>query len=352
VPATARPLRFAAVGCGDIGFANARAISAAAGAELVLAYDVAPELADAVSARFGGRAVRSLEEALDRERADAVFLSVPHDQHVPLAIQAAEAGLHVVVEKPLATDLAGGEAVVAAAEAAGVVLSVCYAFRHFEAIEAARRLVQAGALGALRGATVVFHTDKPDLYWGGGFSGRATSDWRASRARAGGGVLIMNLTHYVDVLRHVAGAEPAWVAGVARTDEGAEVEDAIALSIGFEGGAIGTVFGSASTRGVPDTRFEVWGDAGTLILGSAPAIYTERVIEGVPAGEWSRLAPHARDDERRVFVERFAAAVRDGRAPDVTAEDALAVQAFVDAAYRATETGQAVAVQRPGVQVA
>lgn len=350
--ATARPLRFAVIGCGDIGFANARAIAGAAGAELALAYDVAPELADAVTARFGGSAVRSPEEAMNREHADAVFLSVPHDLHVPLAIQAAEAGLHVVVEKPLAIDLAGGEAVAAAAEAAGVALSVCYAFRYYEAFENARRLVRAGALGVLRGATVLFHTDKPDLYWSGGFSGRARSDWRASRTRAGGGVLIMNLTHYVDVLRHVAGAEPAWVAGVARTQDGAEVEDAIALSIGFEGGAIGTFSGSASTRGAPGSRFEVWGDAGTIILGPVPAIYTERALEGVPAGEWCELAPDAHDDERRIFVERFAGAVRDGRPPDVTAGDALAVQAFVDAAYRAIESGQPVTVQRPVVGIA
>jgi predicted dehydrogenase len=240
----------------------------------------------------------------------------------------------------------------AAAEAAGVTLSVCYAFRYYAAFQDARRLVQAGALGTLRGASVLFHADKPDLYWSGGFSGRAASDWRASRTRAGGGVLIMNLTHYVDVLRHVAGAEPAWVAGVARTAEGAEVEDAIALSVGFDGGAIGTFSGSASTRGAPESRFEVWGDSGTLILGPVPAIYTERSLEGVRAGEWAALTPDARDDERRVFVERFAEAVSQGRPPDVTADDALAVQAFVDAAYRAAQSGRPVAVQRPGVKVA
>lgn len=212
--------------------------------------------------------------------------------------------------------------------------------------------MQAGALGALRGATLVFHTDKPDLYWSGGFSGRASSGWRASRDRAGGGVLIMNLTHYVDVLRHVVGAEPAWVAGFARTDEGAEVEDAVALSIGFAGGAIGTFTGSASTRGAPATRFEAWGESGTLILGSEPAIYTERALEGVPAGEWCRLAPGAQDDERRVFVERFADAIREGRPPDVAAADALAVQAFVDAAYTAIASGEPAQVRRPWVGVA
>ncbi|HEV2787170.1 MAG TPA: Gfo/Idh/MocA family oxidoreductase, partial [Solirubrobacteraceae bacterium] len=340
------------IGCGDIGFANARAVAAADVARVAVAHDAVFELAEAVTARFGGMPVRSLAEALDPSRADAAFLSVPHDLHVPLAIQAAEAGLHVVVEKPLSIDLPSGEAAVAAADAAGVALSVCYAFRYYEAFENARRLVQAGALGSLRGASVLFHTDKPALYWTGGFSGRAASDWRASRARAGGGVLIMNLTHYVDVLRHVVGAEPEWITGVARTGEGADVEDAVALSVRFAGGAIGTFSGSASTRGAPASRFEAWGETGTLILGPEPAIYTERAIDGVPAGEWSLLAPHARDDERRVFVERFAAAVRGGRSPDVTAHDALAVQAFIDGAYGAIASGKPVQIARPGVAVA
>lgn len=340
-----RPLRFAVIGCGDIGFTNARAIAAADGAEIALVYDVVPALAANVATQFGGTAAPSLEAALDPQRADAAFICAPHDLHVPLAVQAAAAGMHVVVEKPLAADLPGAQRIVAAADAAGVALTSCFSFRYDAAVQLARGLVDAGALGELRGATVLFHTDKPPSYWSGGFSGRAVSDWRASRDRAGGGVLIMNLTHYVDLLRHVAGAEPVWVAGGARTDDGAEVEDAVALSVGFRGGAIATFAGSASTRGGPSARFEIWGDVGTLRLTPEPAIYSERALDGLVAGRWCELAPGAHADERRIFVERFAQAIADGRPPDVTPADALAVQAFVDAAYSAVESGARVALR-------
>ena len=338
------PLRFAVIGCGDIGYTNARAIAAAGGATLAAAYDVVPALAEAVAARFGGEAAATPDEALDPGRVDAAFICAPHDLHVPLAAQATAAGLHVVLEKPLAADLAGAEEAVATAAGARVALSVCFSFRYNAAVQIARGLVQGGAIGTLRGATVLFHADKPDSYWLGGFSGRAPSDWRASAARAGGGVLIMNMTHYVDLLRYVAGAEVAWVAGGARTDDGAEVEDAIALSVGFRGGAIGMLSGSASTRGTPTSRFEIWGDCGTLRLTPEPAIFTQRSLDGVPVGRWCRLAPDVDTDERRIFVERFAEAIRSGGEPDVSAADGLAVQAFVDAAYRAVQSGHSVAL--------
>jgi predicted dehydrogenase len=325
-------LRFAVIGCGDIGLHNAVAISGAANAEVALSHDAAPGLAAAVAERCGGEVAPSLEAALDRSRVDAVFLSVPHDAHVSLAVRAAEAGLHVAVEKPLAADLAGAERAVAAAAAAGVALSVCFPFRYEPAVLTARALVCAGALGPLRGATVVFHADKPPSYWRGGFSGRASSDWRGRRDRAGGGVLIMNLTHYVDFIRFVTGVEPEWVS--ARTDPGAEVEDAVALSVGFEGGAVGTISGSASTRGIPPNRFELWGEVGALRIEPDPAVYTDRALDGVATGRWVSLPRDAGDDPRRIFVERFADAVLRGRPPEVTADDGLAVQSFVDAAYR------------------
>jgi predicted dehydrogenase len=324
---------------------NARAVAASANAELVVCYDAVADLSHAAAAELGCATATTLEEALDAHRVDAAFVSVPHDLHEPLAVAAAQSGLHVVIEKPLAADLSGARAAVEATVKAGVVLSVCFPFRYEAAVVAAHRLVRAGALGKLRGATVVFHADKPASYWAGGFSGRSTSDWRSRRARAGGGVLIMNLTHYVDFIRHIADAEFESVMAVARTDAGAEVEDAIVLTLDFGGGAIGTILGSASTRGNPPNRFELWGDAGTLRLEPEALIYTERAIDGLASGRWCALPVEPAVDPREVFVTRFAAAVLEGRLPDVTAADGLAVQTVVEAAYRSVEQGSAVSLR-------
>jgi 2-desacetyl-2-hydroxyethyl bacteriochlorophyllide A dehydrogenase len=335
----ARRLRMAVIGCGDIGMTNARSVARATNAELVLVHDTVPALAEATAAQHGGTVVPVLDDVLDRGQVDAVVLSVPHDMHAPLAVRAIEAGLHVVVEKPLAVDVPSAERIVEAAERSGVVLSVCFPFRYEPAPVAARALVQAGALGRFRGAAVVFHADKPASYWLGGFSGRAISDWRSSRERAGGGVLIMNLTHHLDLIRHVARCEIETVSATARTDDGADVEDSIAVTVTFRGGGIGTLLGSASTRGKPGTRFEMWGEDGTIQLEPDPRLYTDRALPGVRTGRWNALPVAPAVDERRVYLERFAAAVLAGAPPDITAADGMAVQACVDGVYRSARAG-------------
>jgi predicted dehydrogenase len=134
------------------------------------------------------------------------------------------------------------------------------------------------------------------------------------------------------------------VAGTARTEDDAEVEDGVALSIGFHGGAIGSFSACASTRGAPSSRFELWGEHGTLRLEPDAAVYTRRAIDGVAAGRWTPILDAPGIDVRQIFVERFADAVRAGRSPDVTAADGLSVQSFVDAAYRSIQDGRPVSV--------
>ncbi|MEZ5099314.1 MAG: Gfo/Idh/MocA family oxidoreductase [Thermoleophilia bacterium] len=340
-------LRVGLLGCGDIGVENAGAIGGAPNVSLTACFDPMPALAEEVAAGHGAAAVPSVEELLGRDDVDAVFLAVPHHLHAPLAIQAAEAGKHVLVEKPPANDLAGAVAMVRAAERAGVALSVCFPHRYAPASLAARQLVDAGALGRFGGSLLTFLTDKPPSYWHGGFSGRAFTDWRGSRAKAGGGVLIMNLSHYLDLIRHVVGVEVEEVLAVAGpVDRPAEVEDTVSVSLRFANGAIGSVLGSAAVRGTwegrTSTQLRLWGTDGHVSLEGREELYTLRAIEGVRPGRWQDLRPLPGVPMRSVLVSRFATAVAEGRAPDIGGADALAVQALMEAIYRSSETGAAV----------
>ena len=144
-------LRIALVGCGDIALKNAAGASSAPNVNLVACFDPVTTLAEELSRDHGCDVEPTFESILDRKDVDAVFLCVPHDLHAPMALQAIDAGKHVVVEKPLANTLSAAVETVAAAEAAGVTLSVCFPHRYMPASVLARQLVIEGALGELGG---------------------------------------------------------------------------------------------------------------------------------------------------------------------------------------------------------
>lgn len=337
-------LRVALLGCGDIGEQNAGAISRAPNVRLVACFDPLSSLAEDLALRFDVDAVGSVEEVLARDDVDAVFLAVPHDLHAPLAIQAAAAGRHVIVEKPPAQSLDAAVELAFAVRRAGVSMTVCFPHRYDAGVLAARRLISEGALGELEGTLTTFLSDKPPSYWHGGFSGRAASDWRASRARAGGGVLIMNLSHYVDLGLHLAGTDVEAVSAfVASADPRAEVEDSVTVSIRYANGAVGSLFGGSAVPGTWEgrgsTELRLWGSDGHVSIEGTRGVFSLRGTSGFRAGRWHTLAGLPSVPLRTAFVSRFATALALGVRADVDIDDALAVQAFVEAAYRSAEAG-------------
>ena len=314
-------LRIGLLGCGDIATHNADAIAEAPNAELVACYDPVRSLAEEVALPLGADVAQSVDALLDRRDVDCVFLSVPHHLHAPLALQAIEAGKHVIVEKPLSNTLSSGIEMVEAAEAAGVTLSVCFPHRYQPNVAATRQLIRAGALGEFSGVLVNLFSDKPPSYWLGGFSGRSTSDWRGSRELAGGGFLIMNLSHLLDLIGYLTGVEPDVCCAFTNVVDGpSEVEDTVSLNISYANGATGTVFGSSALRGnrVGATEFHIWGPDGYVTVEPDPKIYTLRAVDGVAPSRWCSLDNSPGRNIRAAYVSRFASAVTRGEQPDVS----------------------------------
>jgi predicted dehydrogenase len=340
------------LGCGDIGVDNAAAVVAAPNARLVACYDPDPALSAAVADRFGTTAATSTEALLALQDVQAVFIAVPHHLHAPLAIQAAEAGLHVIVEKPLARTLAEARELATAVRQAGVTGTVCFPQRFERHVEHARRLVSQGALGEVTGALAVYFADKAASYWVGGYSGRSVSGWRGSRELSGGGVLMMNFPHLIDVIRAVARIEVLEVSALTASSEELEVEDTVSVSVRYDNGAVGSFVGSSAARGTTDEQLQLWGTDGHLVLSPEPRLFSLRSRPEATASRWHSLAAEEAADPRAVFVSRFATALARGVEPDVTLEDGLAVQAVVEAAYRADATGRSVKVaELVGVRV-
>jgi 2-desacetyl-2-hydroxyethyl bacteriochlorophyllide A dehydrogenase len=345
--ADTRCVRFGLIGCGEIAAESAAALRAAGNATISFTADPDLALAESLAAATGARATSDTRELLASPEVDAVLVSTPHHLHAPLAVQAAEAGKHVVVEKPMATSVADCDRMIAAARAAGVTLSVCYCHRYDPRVQRARQLLDAGAIGQIQGVRIVLGQFRAPDYWKRGLTGRATSDWRARRETAGGGVLIMNACHLLDYMCWLVGSEVVEVAACASSrPDVPEVEAAISVSYRHANGALGTLDATSALVGPGAFEQVLRGSEGQLVVAPVLRLWSRRTVEGYSSGRWHAIRGLPRAAERRRFFEAFADALLDRGPLPVTAEEARAVQAVIEAAYRSAEGRGTVRVDR------
>jgi UDP-N-acetyl-2-amino-2-deoxyglucuronate dehydrogenase len=208
----------AVIGCGDVSVVHLRAIEQLPGSRLVAVCDTDPATAAAAARATGVPAFTDHRELLARLRPDVVHIATPHHQHVPVALDCLEAGVHVLLEKPVAHTVAEAERLIgAAARHPDVKIGICFQNRYNAAVQAARTLIGSGDCGAVQGgaATVVWHRT-PEYY--------AQRPWRGQRALSGGGVLINQAIHTLDLLQWLLG-DVTSVAGQVGTNELADVVD-------------------------------------------------------------------------------------------------------------------------------
>jgi predicted dehydrogenase len=288
-----------------------------------------PESAAAAAAIAGGDVSTDWESAVVRDDVDAVTICTPNDLHEPIAVAAARAGKHVLVEKPMATTLDAADRMIAAADRAGVVLLPAHNVRFAAPFVAAAGAVASGSIGEVTGVRAAFGHAGPQ-HWAPG------STWFRSAAQAGGGALIDLGVHVADLLRAVLGDEFESVA--ATTHDDGEVDDDAHVLARFASGAAGTFHASWIARPGPDHQLTVFGTEGTLHLdGRTP-------LTRFPAagGEPERVELPASTSNP---FEQFVGAI-GGAAPTISALDGRAALAAVLAAYEAAACGEFVDVDR------
>lgn len=338
-------LRVGLIGCGEIAVENARAVREAPNASLVMTMDLDATLAADLAGRYGVPSTTEIDELLERTDVDAVLISTPHFLHAPLAMQAAQRGKHVIVEKPMAISTAEADAMIDACRRAGVCLSVLYCQRYLPYVRKAKSLIDTGAIGTLLGFHLLHYLDRPLSYWSGGRTGRVSSDWRLSRAQSGGGIVVFNLVHLLDLLRHLTGMEVTSVqADLARLETPADGEDAVSITLRYGDRLVGNVTAGTCVRGasLDHQTLRLWGTEGHLVVAEPFRFYSLHQVDGYAPGQWHTLADWEWGIERRTFIERFASAVLRGDEPEVRAADGRAIQEVTDAIYTAGETHRLV----------
>jgi predicted dehydrogenase len=313
--------------------------------EVVHAFSPSEARRKAFGERFPFPLCDRLETILEDESVEAVAVFTPANTHRDIAALCAAAGKHVLMEKPLDITTARAEELVAVCRNAGVRLGVVLQHRFRPAGMKLAKLLAEGELGAIVGCSTVIRLWRPQAYY--------DEPGRGSFARDGGGVLMSQGIHTLDLMLSLAGSV-AEVTGYSATTpvHSMETEDMVCAAARFANGAFGTIDATtAAYPGFPE-RIELTCEKGTASLaGTALLVQFQdgRKLEVEPdnsaggAGADPMAFPH---DYHRAVMADFVEAIRTGRDPKVTGEEALRVHRLIDALIETGATGRPVAVAR------
>jgi UDP-N-acetyl-2-amino-2-deoxyglucuronate dehydrogenase len=283
----------------------------------------------------------SLETILGDASIDAVAVLTPPNTHLDLVRRCAAAGKNVLLEKPLEITTARAEELVLACRAAGVALAVVLQHRHKRAVERLAEIIRGGELGTPVGASASVRLWRPQSYY--------DEPGRGTRTRDGGGVLITQAIHTLDVLLSLAG-DPSEVMAFAATTpvHVMESEDIVCAAVRWRTGAYGVI--EATTAAYPGAaeRIELIGTRGTAtLLGTAfEAKWHDGrneilAADGSSGGTGADPMAFPHDYHRSVWRD-FLEAVRTDREPRVNGEEALRVHRLIDALLASAASGTPV----------
>lgn len=346
-------VRFGIIGCGGAAVPVAEAIHALPNTTLTLTYDANTELARDLAGRFSSTFVTDLDTLLASPEVDAVYVAVPHYLLAGLAKQVLNAGKHALVEKPMALNMADAEDLIALAESKKLALGVFYELRSSAAFLNAREIVQQGALGEIIGIQVRTVIDKPMSYWQRGYAGRWVNSWRGEQAKAGGGVVLMNASHFLDGMMFATGLGVTRVQAETDTHVAqVEVEDIAAATFRLSNGAVGSLFAGAHLAGAgADETIMLYGAKGTLHTGdpyhgTSYQIFLRESWNGLAANTWHTL-PFATTNPYEGAAAAFAEAVRRGEPAPVGGVDARRVLRIVLGMYQSAREARVIEIDSP-----
>ncbi|MEE1621803.1 Gfo/Idh/MocA family protein [Zafaria sp. Z1313] len=262
-----RRLRAAVIGCGDVASVHFEALAAMDDVELVAVVGPTAARREEAARRWGIPSDGVFEDhrtMLETARPDVVHIATPHAAHVDAALDAIAAGVDVLIEKPLAHTLADGERIAEAARGAAGRVGVCFQNRYNATSRELRRVLDAGELGRVLGASGSVRWFRDAAYF-------AAAPWRGTWAGSGGGVLMNQSIHTLDLLLWLLGDAVEVAGGVGRRalDGHIEVEDTADIALLHDGGVRSTFFATNTAALNFPVQLEVQGEAGRMVLDGA-----------------------------------------------------------------------------------
>jgi UDP-N-acetyl-2-amino-2-deoxyglucuronate dehydrogenase len=329
-------------GAGTIGAVHAEALDELQDARLVAVAETREVTGRKLAEAHGAEWHAELGELLARPDVDVVILCTPSGLHPDQAVAAARAGKHVITEKPMTITFEGADRMIRACREAGISLSVIFQYRFHRDALRLKRAVGAGLFGRPVLGNAFVHWHRTQAYY------EERGGWRGTWALDGGGALMNQSIHAIDLLQWILGPVEG-LCGYAETlAHDIEAEDTASAALRFASGALGTIQGTTSAHRDSPLRIEVKGTKGSATLeGSRLTVWEPGREEEVLLPRDLESLPESLGDEplgtahRRQLKEIFAA-LREGREPPIPGEEARKAVEIVLVIYRSAANKERV----------
>jgi predicted dehydrogenase len=322
-------IAFGLIGVGGIAQAYLQVFAGLKEAHIAAVVDVRLDAAASAAEALGCEAFRSWDELADGATLDAVLICTPPASHAEIAKHFLARGIAVLCEKPFAVDLAAARELAAASEANHTLLTMASKFRYVQDVIRAKSILASGILGDI----ILFENV---------FASRAkmSNRWNSDPAVSGGGVLIDNGTHSVDIIRYFLGPIAEVLAVEGKRMQTLAVEDTVQMFVRATSGARGTIDLSWSLDKERDSYIEIYGSNGTVRVG-----WKESKFRQATSHDWVVFGSgYDKIGAMRAQVENFCRALRGQEPLLITVEDALASVAVIEQAYRSLDSSRWVRV--------
>ena len=325
-------VRYGLISTARIGFsAHLPAANASSNSEIVAVSSRNLETAQAAAKEHGiPLAFGTYQEMIESDEIDAVINTLPNSMHHEWTIKAAEAGKHILCEKPLSATMAEGREMKAAAEANNVVLVEAFTPRWTRQSRTVRKLIADGEIGDVTylESSLAFRMSNPD-------------DIRLSKPLAGGSLMDVGC-YAVYAVRYAMGVEPVSAMAFDRKRSGVEVDTTMSGLLRFPNGGVGHVW--CSFDGPRRIVFDVVGTDGTISVNGA---FSETLPVTITRGdEPPEVIEMTSTNRFQVQIDEFSECVLTGKQPEFPSDDALRNMASILALYESVDTGKAVAVEQ------
>jgi predicted dehydrogenase len=342
---TARVYHIGLVGAGNIARIHAAAIAQIPNAQVVAVCDTSEPACRAFSADHRVEWTGDLEALLARDDLDIVNICTPSGTHADLAVRAAQAGKHLIVEKPIDVTLEAADRIIAAARENKVKLTGVFPYRFKQGAQNAKEAISEGRLGRLVLVDAYVKWYRSQDYYRG---------WHGTWALDGGGALMNQSIHSIDLIQWLGGPVATVFGHTATLGHEMETEDTASAVLTFGSGALGVIQGATSCWPGDPARVEVHGTRGTIVLEDA-RIVTWKLGDASPEEEQAMLSLEAQagntssdptalpSTEHRLQIEDMIQAIESDREPRVNGLEARKAVEIICGIYRSAQQGIEVA---------